>query len=199
MSWFESPLTCSRYSSSPGCSPEQAAKIVELRPFPSIDDLNSRLGQGRKKAGPAGISPRMFEDCTSIFAGYNIVDHILARCEKQGAKLRAEIASWSDPGGKGKAKEGGSTSRNSPSTSEEAEDGALSLRSQASLNAQRPDYYISVQPPSLSPSLQLKEYQMLGLNWLNLLHKERISCILADEMGNSVRSSGLDITLIVYS
>ena len=141
----------------------------------------------------------MFEDCTSIFAGYNIVDHILARCEKQGAKLRAEIASWSDPGGKGKAKEGGSSSRNSPSLSEEAEDGALSFHSQASLKVQRPDYFISVQPPSLSPSLQLKEYQMLGLNWLNLLHKERISCILADEMGNSVRSSGFDIMLIVPS
>lgn len=191
-------LSATRCSLLVGCTPEQAAKIVELRPFPSVDDLNTRLGQGRKKAGPAGISPRMFEDCASIFAGYGIVDHILARCEKQGAKLRAEIASWSDPGGKGKAKEGGSSSRTSPSISEEVEDGALSLRSQASLKPNQPDYFISVQPPSLSPSLQLKEYQMLGLNWLNLLHKERISCILADEMGETIRLSAIDIILIVF-
>ncbi|KAJ3533274.1 hypothetical protein NM688_g7306 [Phlebia brevispora] len=169
-----------------GCTLEQASKIVELRPFKSIDDLNERLNQGRKKAGPAGISPRMFEDCASIFAGYSIVDHILARCEKQGAKLRAEIASWTDSGAKVATREGSSSSR---SPSEEAEDGALSLRSQSSLKAQRPDYFISKQPQTLSPTLQLKEYQMLGLNWLNLLHKERISCILADEMGEKFRSS----------
>lgn len=162
---------------------DQAAKIVELRPFLTVQDLNERLGQGRKKAGPGGISPRMFEDCASIFAGYGIVDHILARCEKQGAKLRAEIASWTDGVSKGKGKEGTPTSRSTPLTSEEMEEGALSLRSQALLKAQRPDYFISEQPPSLSSSLLLKEYQMLGINWLNLLHKERISCILADEMG----------------
>ena len=162
---------------------EQAAKIVELRPFSSVDDLNERLGQGRKKAGPAGISSRMFDDCVGIFAAYGIVDKILAKCEKQGEKLRAEIATWTDSGSSGKRKEGTPLPRASRSPSEEAEDGALSLRSQASFKAQQPDYFISTQPASLSPSLQLKEYQMLGINWLNLLHKERISCILADEMG----------------
>eukprot|EP00924_Labyrinthula_sp_SR-Ha-C_P000693 snap_masked-scaffold_7-processed-gene-1.30-mRNA-1 protein AED:0.23 eAED:0.23 QI:0/0/0/0.83/1/1/12/0/703 len=31
--------------------------------------------------------------------------------------------------------------------------------------------------------LKLKEYQIEGLNWLHLLHKENADCILADEMG----------------
>ena len=162
---------------------EQAAKIVELRPFTSIDDLNERLSQGRKKAGPAGISPRMFEDCTGIFVAYGVVDHILAKCEKQGARLRAEIASWTEHGNKGKGKVDASSPWGSRSSSEDAEDGALNLSTQSTLKAQRPDYFISSQPALLSPNLQLKEYQMLGINWLNLLHKDRISCILADEMG----------------
>ena len=51
-----------------GCTPEQANKIIELRPFTSVDDLNAKLGQGRKKAGPAGISPRMFEDSETVSA-----------------------------------------------------------------------------------------------------------------------------------
>ena len=32
-------------------------------------------------------------------------------------------------------------------------------------------------------SLKLKPYQLIGLNWLCLMHKEKINGILADEMG----------------
>ena len=33
----------------------------------------------------------MFEDCANVFEAYGVVDSILARCEKQGERLRAEI------------------------------------------------------------------------------------------------------------
>lgn len=122
----------------------------------------------------------MFEDCAAIFAGYGAVDNIVTKCEKIAASLRLEIAKWTgDADVKGKAREG-SVSRNSPVVSEA--DGALSLRSQATL-ATKPDYYISSQPASLSSDVQLKDYQMIGINWLNLLYNRRLSCILADEMG----------------
>ncbi|UYV79076.1 SMARCAD1 [Cordylochernes scorpioides] len=42
---------------------------------------------------------------------------------------------------------------------------------------------IVTQPSSLNPSLHLKPYQMVGLNWLALLHEQKINGILADEMG----------------
>ncbi|XP_053556145.1 SWI/SNF-related matrix-associated actin-dependent regulator of chromatin subfamily A containing DEAD/H box 1 [Bombina bombina] len=38
-------------------------------------------------------------------------------------------------------------------------------------------------PSILSKSLVLKPYQMIGLNWLALLHKHNVNGILADEMG----------------
>ncbi|MGH0164967.1 UNVERIFIED_CONTAM: hypothetical protein FKN15_076662 [Acipenser sinensis] len=38
------------------------------------------------------------------------------------------------------------------------------------------------QPSILSERLQLKPYQLIGLNWLTLLHKNKLSGILADEM-----------------
>ncbi|KAF8893799.1 SNF2 family N-terminal domain-containing protein [Infundibulicybe gibba] len=163
-----------------GCTPEQANTIIDLRPFDSILELNEKLGQGKKKAGPAGISPRMFEDCKTIFEGYGAVDNILEDCEKIGVTLRAAIASWStkEPTGKGKAKEGGCDSP----LIEDAEDGALSLRSLSSLNG-RPKDYLTAQPSLLANTVQLKEYQLLGVNWLNLLYCRRLSCILADEMG----------------
>jgi len=164
-----------------GCTPEQANAIIELRPFESTDDLNSKLGQGKKKAGPAGISPRMFEDCTVIFKEYGAVDSILEDCEKIGATLRAAIASWTSASASGKG-----TSNDECSVSpllDEVEDGALSLRSLASLKEQKPKDYLVTQPSLLSDTVQLKEYQLIGVNWLRLLYRSKLSCILADEMG----------------
>ncbi|XP_051540079.1 SWI/SNF-related matrix-associated actin-dependent regulator of chromatin subfamily A containing DEAD/H box 1b isoform X1 [Myxocyprinus asiaticus] len=39
------------------------------------------------------------------------------------------------------------------------------------------------QPQILSSTFQLKPYQLIGLNWLALLHQNKLSGILADEMG----------------
>lgn len=170
-----------------GCTLEQANTVTGLRPFSSVDDLNTKLGQGKKKAGPSGISPRIFEECNGIFQGYGKVDNILANCEKIGATLRKEIANWTVNGSaKLNGREGSTSSRASPMGSDFGEEGSLSLRSQAVLASKKPDYYMSKQPDSLSDTVQLKEYQLMGINWLNLLYRKKLSCILADEMGKSL-------------
>ncbi|PCH43660.1 hypothetical protein WOLCODRAFT_75036 [Wolfiporia cocos MD-104 SS10] len=161
-----------------GCTVAQAKKIIELRPFSSVDDLKSRLGQGRKKAGPAGISPKMFEDAAAIFEGYWKVDSILEKCEKTGTELKAEILSWTN----GDKAEGTSSDRSTPLPSD-PNAGALSLTSQAVRADGKPSYYLTSQPALLKEGVELKDYQMVGVNWLNLLYRKRLSCILADEMG----------------
>jgi SWI/SNF-related matrix-associated actin-dependent regulator 1 of chromatin subfamily A len=117
--------------------------------------------------------------------GYADVDRILEKCEHIGAKLRAAIAAWTPPRS-GKHK--GATSREGSIalTDDVQEDGALSLRSRSSLNVGRKNQFLG-QPSLLADSVTLKEYQLLGVNWLNLLHSRKLSCILADEMG--MRSS----------
>jgi SWI/SNF-related matrix-associated actin-dependent regulator of chromatin subfamily A containing DEAD/H box 1 len=158
-----------------------------MRPFDSVDDLNTKLGQGKKKAGPAGISPRMFEDCTMIFEGYGKVDSILEDCERIGSTLRMAIASWTEAV-QGKAK-GASVPNDTPINipiEGDAEDGALSLVSITPPKAQKPKDYLVAQPTLLANDVQLKEYQLLGVNWLQLLYRRKLSCILADEMGMSV-------------
>ncbi|KAJ7218012.1 SNF2 family N-terminal domain-containing protein [Mycena pura] len=156
-----------------GCTPEQAAAIIGLRPFDTIEDLEIKLKQGKKKAGPAGISPKMFDVSTKIFKGYGSVDSILEDCEKIGSTLRAAIASWTS----GNAKE------IERSLGDQAEDGALSLRHIEPPPDNSSKGYLVSQPELLSDSVQLKEYQLLGVNWLNLLYRSDLSCILADEMG----------------
>lgn len=75
------------------------------------------------------------------------------------------------------------SSRGSSVGSDIIEEGSLSLRSQLIMGPKKPEYYISKQPSTLSGSVQLKEYQLMGINWLNLLYRKKLSCILADEMG----------------
>jgi SWI/SNF-related matrix-associated actin-dependent regulator 1 of chromatin subfamily A len=161
-----------------GCTPEQAQKIIELRPYSSIADLNTKLNQGKKKAGPSGISPRMFEDCQEILQGYDTVDGILEECERIGSTLRTAIATWTteDSSSKGKGKE-------ASLAPDQIEEGSLSLRALKISNDAASKGFISSQPSMIAEGITLKDYQLLGINWLFLLYRKRHSCILADEMG----------------
>ena len=157
-----------------GCTPDQAQAIIDLRPFDSVDDLKEKLGQHGKKKGGAqrGVSSRMFDDCVEIFRGYGAVDDVLAQCERIGGQLNAAIASWTQDTRKGKEKATGD---------DVDENGALSLIAPANERTARD--FLNEQPKFLSKNVQLKGYQLLGLNWLRLLYKKGRSCILADEMG----------------
>lgn len=157
-----------------GCTPDQAQTIIELRPFDSVDDIREKLGQqGKKKATTSkGVSSRMFDDCVEIFRGYGAVDDVLAQCERIGGQLSAAIASWSQDTRKGKEK---------ATCDNVEENGALSLV--VPVNERTAKDFLSEQPKTLSRDVQLKGYQLLGVNWLRLLYKRGRSCILADEMG----------------
>lgn len=63
----------------------------------------------------------------------------------------------------------------------ESEAGAVKEGKPEEKNEERQKHIVTEQPEMLQ--LVLKEYQLVGLNWLNLLHVENINGILADEMG----------------
>ena len=42
---------------------------------------------------------------------------------------------------------------------------------------------LNKQPESITKGFNLTQYQMIGLNWLVLMHKQSLNGILADEMG----------------
>lgn len=166
-----------------GVTEEQAARIIAARPFEQPEDINAKLGQTKKKVGAIGISPRIFEDTVDIMAGYADVDRILEECENIGTTLKSAIAAWTATGsdkGKGVASREGSVAL----ADDLQDDGALSLRSRASFDGGKQDEFLS-QPSLLSDSVTLKEYQLLGVNWLYLLYSRKLSGILADEMGKT--------------
>merc|ERR1739838_730926 len=45
------------------------------------------------------------------------------------------------------------------------------------------DMELNQQPRSLNSDFQLSVFQLIGLNWLVLMHKQSLNGILADEMG----------------
>lgn len=120
----------------------------------------------------------MFEDCVETFEGYSAVDDILAQCEAIGAGLQQHISRWQGaPRVKGKAPVTGTK------LDEDAfEDGALTIRNVNNVNSKD---FLSKQPASMTKDIKLKDYQLLGLNWLRLMHLKGHSGILADEMGES--------------
>jgi SWI/SNF-related matrix-associated actin-dependent regulator 1 of chromatin subfamily A len=44
------------------------------------------------------------------------------------------------------------------------------------------------QPKVLSTKMQLKSYQVIGMNWLILMHEQKLNSILADEMGLGIEN-----------
>ncbi|EAU91796.2 Fun30p [Coprinopsis cinerea okayama7 len=163
-----------------GCTAEQAEIIISKRPYESQEDFSEKFSGGKKKAAAlGGLTPRIFDDVVKIFKGYGSVDSVLEDCERIGESLRSAIASWTI------------TDDKKPSTSstavptDEVEDGALSLRSLTKVSEKKSKNFLTKQPSMLPKNIQLKDYQLLGVNWLNLLYRRGYSCILADEMGES--------------
>ena len=79
-----------------------------------------------------------------------------------GQKLQATINSWAAP------------------REFQKEDSGFSLTDASVMTAVGS---LLSQPATLGEGVILKEYQRIGISWLNLLYEQRRSCILADEMG----------------
>jgi SWI/SNF-related matrix-associated actin-dependent regulator of chromatin subfamily A containing DEAD/H box 1 len=143
-----------------------------LRPFPDAADFNSKVSRRNK----TGISSHILTYCTEMFRGYKSVDDVLEGCERVGDQLKEAISKWTHnpvP----------TASTSQASTPFDDNDGALALDALPVGEKDLDADYISTQPSLLADTVQLKEYQLLGVNWLNLLYRRNLSCILADEMG----------------
>ncbi|KAE8226142.1 hypothetical protein CF319_g1232 [Tilletia indica] len=188
-----------------GCNAAQAAGIVAMRPFKSVADVNTRLGDKKVK----GVTPRLFHNCIELMAGYHEVDTILAKCEKVGRMLQDAMADWDPeylhqigggmataagsragtplPSGSGSVKAQTPVPTAAPSPSPavaggETEGGAEQKQRSVVADGKR-KAWLSEQPAGMAPGVVLKNYQLAGLNWLSLLYERKTSCILADEMG----------------
>lgn len=175
---------------------EIANAIISNRPFRSLEEVRvvpapasdtaakPKGSRGRKTPKPIG--DKIVDKCLDMWVGYEAVDSLVAKCEDLGKPLASEMKRWGiDIFGK---RDGEleltsmdpSVSHDSgigtPASQEEDEDGG------GPGSRSRKGRFIS-QPGIMCDDLKMKDYQIVGINWLSLLFERELSCILADDMG----------------
>ncbi|TPP61080.1 hypothetical protein FGIG_03314 [Fasciola gigantica] len=105
-------------------------------------------------SGTRFLSPNLIDSCKEVLQMRTTVTRLLLRCGSIAEKVAKQVTQ-------------------------------LLVNSVAMPGADLPEsgYLLTQQPSILNPLRELKPYQLVGLNWLRLLHQEQVNGILADEMG----------------
>ena len=166
-----------------GCTPDQAEKLIQLREeqaqgFLTIRELRETLRQER------GLSVKYIDSYVDMMDGYSLVDQIIEQIEELGTELKDIINVW----------EGA----NHNIMDEDEEDTGMHLSGLPIANGGNTsngigknsylyrdamDGFLTEQPKIVNDGFTIKDYQILGINWMLLLYRKGISGILADEMG----------------
>ncbi|KAF3938569.1 hypothetical protein ABW19_dt0209406 [Dactylella cylindrospora] len=158
---------------------ETAETLLALRPFDSLDDIREITVPGNgPRSRPKPIGQKVVEHCITTWQGYVDIDSLLKECSALGKKITSVIESWgvsadhlsgkSELDLTGAAADGGSS--------------PLGVNGHSGLS-QKMGSLMSGQPELMADNVQLRSHQILGVNWLKLLHDQGLSGILADEMG----------------
>lgn len=191
---------------------EIAEVVLSQRPFNSLDEVRGVSSDiiGKVKGKARGIRARAIGDkvvdvCLETWRGYEAVDSLIAKVEELGKPIAESIKKWGvdvfggcsdNPVG-----ELDMTNIKLDSTPESLKDSAIGTPTDAGSSdivmadegdeiiKNKREYlagqFFKVQPKHLGEGVVLKDYQLVGVNWLSLLYERKLSCILADEMGNS--------------
>lgn len=189
--------------------PQETAKLItDNRPFHSLDHVRSvsapvdesakPKGKGKPRKPPKLIGEKIVEKCIEMWTGYLAIDALVAECEALGRPVANEMKKWGvDMFGKrdgelelttlgngaANSHDSGiatpSSNQQSPNGNADDDDDDIVTVSRKPNNQSR---FIS-QPSIMADDLEMKDYQIVGINWLNLLFEKEMSCILADDMG----------------
>ncbi|GAB1607804.1 SWI/SNF-related matrix-associated actin-dependent regulator of chromatin subfamily A containing DEAD/H box 1-like [Argonauta hians] len=167
----------------PGCSEKKAEVIIKLRPFGSYDELIEKLDSTKT------LTSRFVVGGKEVIHMREVVIRLMKKCEKI-AKEMGDLANYlvsateldddDGVGGDKKKKKKADDDDNDDDLSDiSEEDDSLAEE----VGGHKKGLQITQQPEILNPDFKLKPYQLVGLNWLRILHSQEVNGILADEMG----------------
>ena len=168
------------------CTADQANIIIKHRPYTSVDQLRTKLNKTK------GVSVKLFEQHVEITEGFVQIDSCLNTCDRIAKDISATLSVWSSAsvsaqdGDKDASVVGTPRPDGMGLNDVKVDVKKVSEMLKLEKDTQKKKVlqgYIQEQPKGLSEGTVLKDYQLLGVNWLNLLYRKRIGCILADEMG----------------
>ncbi|KAK7756797.1 DNA-dependent ATPase fun30 [Diatrype stigma] len=138
--------------------PEDAKLMIQARPFATLAQAErisrKEKAKSKRKSSRAEVGLVIVEKLAAWFQAFEAAATVIKECEERGATLQSIMATW--PMDK---------------------NGCMKPNSDLS------ELPISAKPSLMAEDVQLKSYQLLGLNWMNLLHSKGYSGILADDMG----------------
>jgi SWI/SNF-related matrix-associated actin-dependent regulator 1 of chromatin subfamily A len=177
--------------------------LFEKRPFTSLAAIEKihvdsrQLEKGKKARKPKyTFGERLVESAKDMWNAYETIDQVVKQCEVRGRPMVTSMGRWGiDIFGASKDGEVAITSLDdgsdssstrdsgyhSPRTSHGSDSDGEDLRKVAHRAAGKQK--LLKKPAIMNDDIELKDYQVVGLNWLNLLWQHGISGILADDMG----------------
>lgn len=173
--------------------PEDVAKLVtEKRPFTNLDEVRAistttaQTTKSGKKSKARPIGEKIVDTCGDVWTSYDAIDELVKACEEMAKPTQEKLKSWGVASEDGELQltnldDAQDSGIGTPASSCPSDD-VVPRSSKETKEGKRKNKYLP-QPPNMNPDCALKDYQLVGLNWLHLLWTQRISCILADDMG----------------
>ncbi|KAL2064941.1 hypothetical protein VTL71DRAFT_4081 [Oculimacula yallundae] len=178
---------------------EVAEVMLDARPFKSLNSArtveNTKVTKSGKKSARAPIGDKIVQTALDMFQGYEAIDKLVTKCGDLGKPLAEEMSKWGfDVFGASKSGELEMTSLEddaesqrdsgigSPSSAAASNNGDDDIKIVGSTR-KRSNVQFLKKPEMMAEDCVLKDYQVVGLNWLALMYRHKLSCILADEMG----------------
>lgn len=191
---------------------EVATVIISQRPFASLDDVRQisseapNLTTGKRKTPKKAIGDKLVDKCLEMWTGYEAVDELVTRCEALGKPVAEDMKRWGvDVYGAAKngeldlvnfddikvddtsipqppVRDSGIGTPASTIQSAEEDNSGDARCSPGPRNSKNKALFFP-QPAIMAEEVVLKDYQVVGVNWLALLYRYNLSCILADDMG----------------
>jgi len=168
--------------------PRDVAEIVlTKRPFESLDDVRaitinstSITKNGKTRTIKKKIGDRLVDVCLEMVEGYEAVDHLVEQCRSIAEPISAEmkgmgmdLAALQAGGELSFTDIDHDSGMGTPCSSLADDDLVRQPSAKRALG----------QPSIMSKDMVMKDYQIAGLNWLALMWRKKLSCILADDMG----------------
>ena len=174
-------------------SEETAQAILSQKPFDTLEDVR-QISEGGKGRKTKPIGNKILDKCLEMWTGYDAIDKLVQECAYLGDFVTKEMEKWgvnfmgassngefelADLDSVCKSRDSGIGTPTSRDVSADEDVGgnankALTKRSSSGFFPQ---------PSIMAPGVVVKDYQLVGINWLSLLFDQGLSCILADDMG----------------
>jgi SWI/SNF-related matrix-associated actin-dependent regulator 1 of chromatin subfamily A len=164
-----------------------ATYFISKRPFRSLSAVekvqSEKPPSSKSKAKPQPIGEKIFDKCNDMLRAYEAVDYLVKKCENIAKPLAQSMNNWGVNLFGGKCEVDMSITAPAQRACHDSGIGTPVSDEDGPIKASVGRGGFFGQPKSMAEDVKMKDYQVVGMNWLNLLYNSGHSCILADDMG----------------